>query len=138
MADGAAAEADISQLTASQQEALQQYTDVTGQEVNEAISVLGRSQWNVQVCEPARNYVERSSNALPTRLLSPSSSMARDKTLSPRRYRHKTAHRQPPAHGSTHSYPTGLEGQHLATSWRRTTACGTLTTLGRGEYREHP
>jgi FAS-associated factor 2 len=50
MADEAAAEVDLSQLTASQQEALQQYTDVTSQEVSEAIAVLQRSQWNVQVC----------------------------------------------------------------------------------------
>ncbi|KAB5559801.1 hypothetical protein GE09DRAFT_1114435 [Coniochaeta sp. 2T2.1] len=49
MADGAAPEVDITQLTASQQEALQQYTDVTSQDVSEAIAVLQRSQWNVQI-----------------------------------------------------------------------------------------
>ncbi|KAH8907577.1 hypothetical protein BR93DRAFT_911508 [Coniochaeta sp. PMI_546] len=49
MTDEVAPEIDLSQLTASQQEALQQYTDVTSQEVSEAIAVLQRSQWNVQI-----------------------------------------------------------------------------------------
>jgi len=40
---------DLSQLSASQQEALQQYTDVTSQEVQDAVPLLQRSQWNVQV-----------------------------------------------------------------------------------------
>lgn len=40
---------DLDQLSASQQEALQQYSDVTGQEVKDAIPLLERSQWNVQV-----------------------------------------------------------------------------------------
>lgn len=40
---------DIGQLSAEQQQALQQYTDVTGQEVTDAIPLLERSQWNVQV-----------------------------------------------------------------------------------------
>lgn len=43
---------DIGSLSASQQEALQQYTDVTSQEVKDAIPILERSQWNVQVCTP--------------------------------------------------------------------------------------
>jgi FAS-associated factor 2 len=42
-------EFDVGQLSASQQEALQQYTDVTGQDTNEAIPLLQRSQWNIQV-----------------------------------------------------------------------------------------
>ena len=42
-------EFDLSQLSAAQQEALQQYTDVTSQEVKDAIPLLQRSQWNVQV-----------------------------------------------------------------------------------------
>lgn len=41
---------DISQLMESQQEALQTYTAVTNQEHSEAIPLLQRSQWNVQVC----------------------------------------------------------------------------------------
>lgn len=49
MADGGAPETDLGELTPTQQEALQQYTDVTSQEVSEAIAVLQRSQWNVQV-----------------------------------------------------------------------------------------
>lgn len=42
-------EVDIGQLSQAQQEALQQYTSVTDQEVQAAIPVLQRSQWNVQV-----------------------------------------------------------------------------------------
>lgn len=40
---------DLGQLSASQQEALQQYTQVTDQELKDAIPLLQRSQWNVQV-----------------------------------------------------------------------------------------
>ncbi|KAK4153711.1 hypothetical protein C8A00DRAFT_33528 [Chaetomidium leptoderma] len=40
---------DLSVLTASQQEALQQYTDVTSQEPKDAVPLLERSQWNVQI-----------------------------------------------------------------------------------------
>jgi FAS-associated factor 2 len=43
------AEPDLSQLTPSQQETLQQYTDVTSQEIKDAIPLLQRSQWNLQV-----------------------------------------------------------------------------------------
>ncbi|EGZ78166.1 hypothetical protein NEUTE2DRAFT_101813 [Neurospora tetrasperma FGSC 2509] len=40
---------DIGQLSPEQQQALQQYTDVTGQEITDAIPLLERSQWNVQI-----------------------------------------------------------------------------------------
>lgn len=40
---------DIGQLSSERQQALQQYTDVTGQEITDAIPLLERSQWNVQV-----------------------------------------------------------------------------------------
>lgn len=43
------ADLDLSQLSASQQEALQQYTDLTSQDVKDAIPLLQRSQWNVQI-----------------------------------------------------------------------------------------
>ncbi len=43
------ADFDLNELSASQQEALQQYADVTGQEIKDAIPLLERSQWNVQV-----------------------------------------------------------------------------------------
>ncbi|KAK5656513.1 hypothetical protein OQA88_4490 [Cercophora sp. LCS_1] len=43
------ADLDLSQLSASQQAALQQYTDVTGQDIKDAIPLLERSQWNVQI-----------------------------------------------------------------------------------------
>lgn len=43
---------DLSVLSASQQEALQQYTDVTSQEIKDAVPILERSQWNVQVGQP--------------------------------------------------------------------------------------
>jgi FAS-associated factor 2 len=45
-----AVEVDLEQLSARQREALQSYTDVTGQEVKDAIALLQRSEWNVQVC----------------------------------------------------------------------------------------
>ncbi len=45
-------EFDVGTLSASQQAALQQYTDVTGQEVKDAVPLLERSQWNVQVSAP--------------------------------------------------------------------------------------
>jgi len=41
--------ADISSLTEEQQSSLQQYTSITNQEVDAAIPLLQRSQWNVQV-----------------------------------------------------------------------------------------
>ena len=43
------AETDIGQLSQTQQEALQQYLAVTDQDVKDAIPLLQRSQWNVQV-----------------------------------------------------------------------------------------
>lgn len=46
MADG---EPDISDLSPEQQEALQQYTMITDQSVQDAIPLLQRSQWNAQV-----------------------------------------------------------------------------------------
>lgn len=42
-------EFDLAQLSATQQEALQQYTQVTNQEITDAVPLLQRSQWNVQV-----------------------------------------------------------------------------------------
>lgn len=42
-------EFDLGQLSTSQQDALNQYTQVTNQELNEAIPLLRRSEWNVQV-----------------------------------------------------------------------------------------
>lgn len=40
---------DISELSESQQLALQTYTSVTDQDVQAAIPLLQRSQWNVEV-----------------------------------------------------------------------------------------
>jgi FAS-associated factor 2 len=45
-------EMGIDQLSESQQLALQQYTSVTDQEATAAISLLQRSQWNVEVRSP--------------------------------------------------------------------------------------
>ncbi|KAH6973400.1 hypothetical protein BKA56DRAFT_491292 [Ilyonectria sp. MPI-CAGE-AT-0026] len=42
-------EFDLGQLSTSQQDALNQYTQVTNQELNEAIPLLRRSEWNVQI-----------------------------------------------------------------------------------------
>jgi len=44
-----AAELDLDQLSPSERTALDTYTSVTGQELAEAIPLLRRSQWNVQV-----------------------------------------------------------------------------------------
>ncbi|OJJ45648.1 hypothetical protein ASPZODRAFT_143534 [Penicilliopsis zonata CBS 506.65] len=44
-----AAETEIGQLSEREQEALHTYTAVTGQEPSEAIALLRRSQWNVQI-----------------------------------------------------------------------------------------
>jgi UBA-like domain len=46
----ASQEVDIGQLSESQRLALEQYTAVTNQEVEAAIPLLQRSQWNLQVC----------------------------------------------------------------------------------------
>lgn len=43
------AEVDLDQLSESERSALEQYTSVTGQELAEAVPLLRRSQWNVQV-----------------------------------------------------------------------------------------
>jgi FAS-associated factor 2 len=45
----ATSESDISSLTEAEQLALQQYTSVTDQDVQAAIPLLRRSQWNVEV-----------------------------------------------------------------------------------------
>lgn len=44
-----AAEVDLDQLSDSERLALDQYSGVTGQDPAEAIPLLRRSQWNVQV-----------------------------------------------------------------------------------------
>jgi FAS-associated factor 2 len=50
-------EVDIGQLSQSQQEALQQYTAVTDQEVQAAVPILQRAQWNVQVRRQISNLM---------------------------------------------------------------------------------
>ncbi len=45
---------DLGELSSSQQEALEQYTAVTNQEIHDAVPLLQRSQWNVQVRLPTR------------------------------------------------------------------------------------
>ncbi|KAH7018268.1 uncharacterized protein B0I36DRAFT_335604 [Microdochium trichocladiopsis] len=49
MATAAGPEVDLDQLSAEQQAALEQYTAVTAQDHAEAIPLLQRSQWNVQI-----------------------------------------------------------------------------------------
>ncbi|KAJ5167188.1 uncharacterized protein N7482_005969 [Penicillium canariense] len=44
-----AAEVDLDQLSANERSALEQYTSVTGQAPAEAVPLLRRSQWNVQI-----------------------------------------------------------------------------------------
>jgi hypothetical protein len=41
---------DVSSLSPDQAAALEQYTALTNQEVEAAIPLLERTQWNVQVC----------------------------------------------------------------------------------------
>lgn len=48
---------DVSELSQSQQLALQQYTAVTDQDVAAAIPLLRRSEWNVQVRYPLPDSV---------------------------------------------------------------------------------
>jgi len=64
---------DISQLTSSQQEALQTYTSVTDQDPIAAIPLLQRSEWNVQIAiarffdgEPTTDPVAEARAALPS------------------------------------------------------------------------
>ena len=52
-------EIDLGQLSSSQQEALNQYTQVTNQEFNEAIPLLRRSEWNVQVRNLSFAFIQR-------------------------------------------------------------------------------
>lgn len=49
-------ETDIGQLSEEQQLALEQYTAFTAQDVQSAIAILQRSQWNVQVCRVAMAF----------------------------------------------------------------------------------
>lgn len=49
----ASPQVDLNALTESQRQALEQYTAVTSQDVEAAISLLQRSQWNVQVNAPS-------------------------------------------------------------------------------------
>lgn len=48
------AEVDLATLTQEQQQALQQFTSVTDQELSTAIPLLERCQWNVQVSTVSR------------------------------------------------------------------------------------
>lgn len=48
----AASSVDIGQLSEDQQLALQQFTAVTDQNVEQAVPLLQRCQWNVQVRTP--------------------------------------------------------------------------------------
>ena len=71
---------DISQLSHSEKAALETYTAVTSQEPAEAIPLLRRSEWNVQVgyeipSNEKIGFADKCSNRLPY----PSSLMARDR-----------------------------------------------------------
>lgn len=75
---------DISELSDSEKTALETYTAVTGQAPSEAIPLLRRSQWNVQVqttVTDAPYPLTLMLIASSTRLRSPSSSMGRVLTL---------------------------------------------------------
>lgn len=47
---------DVSQLSDSERAALDTYMAVTGQEIPDAIPLLRRSQWNVQVSYRSSKY----------------------------------------------------------------------------------
>jgi len=49
-------ELDLDQLSPTERSALETYTTVTGQEPAEAIALLRRSQWNVQVGKQLSPY----------------------------------------------------------------------------------
>ena len=53
-----ASKTDIADLSPDQQSALDQYIAVTNQEVEAAIPILARSQWNVQVSNSLTNATE--------------------------------------------------------------------------------
>ncbi|CAI6336549.1 unnamed protein product [Periconia digitata] len=68
----ASAEVDIAQLSEEQQLALQQFTAVTDQELKDAIPLLQRCQWNVQIAiarffdgEPAEDPIAAAAAAAP-------------------------------------------------------------------------
>lgn len=72
---------DISELSESQRSALETYTTVTGQEPVEAIALLGRSQWNVQVGDPRGRKMPVNVFADFRRLQLRNFLMAKDQTL---------------------------------------------------------
>jgi len=49
---------DIAQLTEDQQLALQQYTSVTDQDIDSAVPLLQRCQWNAQVMTTSDQTLE--------------------------------------------------------------------------------
>lgn len=72
---------DISELSESQRSALETYTTVTGQEPVEAIALLGRSQWNVQVGNSRGKKMYMNAFANLDRLPSRNFLMAKDQIL---------------------------------------------------------
>src|ERR1700761_9072124 len=92
---------NISQLTASQQEALQTYTSVTDQEPLAAIPVLQRAEWNVQIAiarffdgEPASDPLAEARAALPSTSARQVTNLQYESLLAASR---PASHRQPPA-----------------------------------------
>jgi FAS-associated factor 2 len=93
---------DISQLTASQQEALQTYTSVTDQDPLAAIPILQRSEWNVQIAiarffdgEPATDPLAEARAALPQTSSRQASNLHYDDLLSATRPRASPPARPP-------------------------------------------
>lgn len=70
---------DSSQLSESQQLALATLTSVTNQEQSDAIPLLRRSEWNVQVLEPCHTRRTHEADCSP-RLPLPNSSMVKPPT----------------------------------------------------------
>ncbi|KAI9783368.1 MAG: hypothetical protein M1839_003902 [Geoglossum umbratile] len=91
----AAAEVDLSDLTESQQLALQQFTSVTDQDPESALPLLRRSQWNVQIAI-AKFFDGESADPVAEALASSSS-------VSPPR---PSAHRETLINGATSYQPT--------------------------------
>lgn len=53
-------ETNVAELSSAHQEALQTYIAVTGQEPTDAIPLLQRSEWNVQVSSSSLHCYEKS------------------------------------------------------------------------------
>ena len=113
---------DISQLSSSQQEALQTYTAVTDQDPLSAISLLQRCEWNVQIAiarfydgEPAPDPVAEAQASLPPTSARQTSNIQYESLIaasgsspSPRQAREAVERIDTDTNGTTHYQPPFL------------------------------